>query len=164
MTHDKIKALCDRLQQEISWVEALNALLAEEKTLLETRQFNQRLEDCASKKQDLSKKLEDSGKERMKLINKIDDNQSVEVCLKVFLKDCSETEVTQVKGLNSKLSELLIICRELNSVNGQVIANNLYVRQELVNALSGNKADAVSVYNSHGGLSSNNDKKHHREA
>jgi flagella synthesis protein FlgN len=161
MENNKIKALCNHLQQEITWVESLNALLAEEKTLLETRKFVQ-LEDCASRKQDLSRRLEDSAKERMVLMNKAD--QSAEACLKEFFKECTEVEVSLVTALNNKLAECLMHCRELNTVNGQVIANNLYVRQEIVNALSGNKTDAVSVYNSHGNLSSTNGKRHHEEA
>lgn len=161
MDDNKVKTLCSHLEQEINWVEALNALLVEERKLLETRQFNT-LEDCASKKQDLSSKLEESAQKRMVLINKQD--KTAAVSLKEFLNNCSEIEINQVTALNNKLSECLKLCRELNSVNGQVIANNLYVRQELVNALSGNKSNAASVYNAHGNLSSSNDGRHHEEA
>lgn len=161
MNNDKVKALCNHLEQEITWVNALNTLLAQEKGLLETRQFNQ-LEECASKKQDLSQKLEDSAQMRMTLINPT--AQAAETSLKDFLKECTAEEISQVGELNTKLAESLKLCRELNSVNGQVIANNLYVRQEIVNALSGNNAEAVSVYNSHGDLSSSNGNSHHQEA
>lgn len=161
MSNNKITTLCNHLEQEITWIEALNTLLADEKKLLETRQF-QPLEDCANKKQDLSSKLEESAKERMTLINKTD--QSAKTALEEFLEECTEAEVNQVNALNSKLADALTHCRELNTVNGQVIANNLYVRQEIVNALSGDKADAVSVYNSHGDLKSANDNRHHQKA
>ncbi|WP_058534597.1 flagella synthesis protein FlgN [Legionella saoudiensis] len=164
MNNDKVKALCKHLEQEISWVESLNNLLAEEKGFLETRQFAQ-MEECASKKQDLSNKLEDSAKQRMELINSSNQAINAADALNAFLKECPEAEINQVKTLNNKLAHALTRCRELNAVNGQVIANNLYVRQELVNALSGNKPDAVKVYNAHGNLSSSNDtNRHHEEA
>ena len=161
MNDNKINALCSHLEQEINWVAALNALLAEEKGLLETRQFKQ-LEDCASRKQDLSNKLEESAKQRLELIKKAD--QAIADSLKEFLKGCTEAEANQIDALNNKLAEGLTLCRELNTVNGQVIANNLYVRQEIVNALSGNKASAASVYNAHGNLTSSNENRHHEEA
>lgn len=164
MNNDKVKALCKHLEQEISWVESLNDLLAEEKGLLETRQYAQ-MEECASKKQDLSSKLEDSSKQRMEIINPTNQILDAANALNAFLSECPEPEINLVKTLNSKLAHALTRCRELNTVNGQVIANNLYVRQELVNALSGNKPDAVSVYNAHGNLSSSNDtNRHHEEA
>ncbi|MFT4059881.1 MAG: flagellar protein FlgN [Legionella sp.] len=164
MSNDKIKGLCDRLQEEIKWVESLNVLLAEEKTLLETRQFNQKLEDCASQKQDLAQKIENSAKVRMQIINKTDNNQHTSVRLNEFLEDYSPTESTQVTNLHKKLAEVLATCFELNSVNGQVIAHNRYIRQELVNALSGNKASAINIYNAHGTLSSDSDKTDRGEA
>ncbi|MDR3503558.1 MAG: flagellar protein FlgN [Legionella sp.] len=164
MNNDKVKALCKHLEQEISWVESLNDLLAEEKGLLETRQYAQ-MEECASKKQDLSNKLEDSAKQRMEIINSTNQAINAADALNAFLRECPEAEINLVKTLNSKLAHALTRCRELNTVNGQVIANNLYVRQELVNALSGNKPDAASVYNAHGNLSSSNDaNRHHEEA
>jgi flagella synthesis protein FlgN len=164
MNNDKVKALCKHLEQEISWVESLNGLLAEEKGLLETRQYAQ-MEECASKKQDLSNKLEDSAKQRMEMLNATNQAVNAADALNAFLRECTETEINLVNALNSKLAHALTRCREQNTVNGQVIANNLYVRQELVNALSGNKPDAASVYNAHGNLSSSNDtNRHHEEA
>ena len=161
MNNDKVKTLCNHLEQEIAWVTALNALLVEEQSILETRQF-QRLEEFANTKHDLSNKLENSAQQRMELINKRD--QASDVALKEFLKECRPELINQVADLNRKLAIHLDQCRELNAVNGQVIANNLYIRQEIVNALSGNSADAISVYNSHGNLKSTNDQKHHEQA
>lgn len=159
MENDQVKMLCKHLEQEIIWIDALNALLTEEKGLLETRQFKE-LEELASKKQALSSQLEESARVRMNLIQ----NGNTEISLKQFLENASEMEIAQVQSLNAKLAERLANCRELNSVNGQVIANNLYVRQEIVNALSGNKTEAVSVYNAHGDLQSSNGNKHHGQA
>lgn len=161
MNNDKVKTLCNHLEQEITWVTALNALLVEEQSILETRQF-QRLEEFANTKHDLSNKLESSAQQRMELINKTD--QAADVALKEFLKECSPELINQVADLNRKLAIHLDQCRELNAVNGQVIANNLYIRQEIVNALSENSADAISVYNSHGNLQSTSDQKHHEQA
>lgn len=81
-----------------------------------------------------------------------------------FLKECTVEETNQINELNTKLAELLTCCRELNAVNGQIIANNLYVRQEIVNTLSGNQANAVSVYTSTGNIQSPKDNTHHQEA
>ncbi|MDR3443306.1 MAG: flagellar protein FlgN [Legionella sp.] len=162
MDNAKLNALCSHLEQEVTWVEALNALLLEEKTILETRQFPL-LEELASKKQELSGKLEESASKRLALINDNID-QTAAAALKDFLKECSPSEAQRVTTLNSKLVDCLAICRELNTVNGQVIANNMYVRQEIINTLSGNKPDAVSVYNSHGDLSSSSENRHHEKA
>lgn len=161
MNNEKINALCKHLEQEISWVQSLNDLLSEEKKFLEARQYTQ-LEECARKKHDLSNKLEESARQRVALINT--GNRPVEAALSEFLEECPEAEVNLINQLNSKLAENLGKCRELNTINGQVIANNIYVRQEIFNALSGNKTDAVSVYNAHGNLSSSKNNTHHEEA
>jgi flagella synthesis protein FlgN len=161
--NNNIKTLSSLLEQEINWIDALNILLVEEKEVLATRQFNQ-LEEFANKKQELSSQLEESAKQRMLLINPTNANQSAHLALKEFLQNCSAEEVTQIDALNNKLVELLARCRELNTVNGQVIANNLYVRQEIVNTLTGNKADAVDVYTANGNIQSSNNARHHQEA
>lgn len=84
--------------------------------------------------------------------------------LTAFLKECTVEETNQINQLNTKLAELLTLCRELNAVNGQIIANNLYVRQEIVNTLSGNPANAISVYTSNGDIQSTKENTHHQEA
>ncbi|PWY57433.1 flagellar protein FlgN [Legionella qingyii] len=160
---NKEKVLSSCLAQEINWIETLNSLLVEEKEILMSREFN-RLEEFANKKQELSNKLEESAKQRMQIINHTDPNQTMNQVLTEFLKDCSIEEVNQINQLNIKLAELLSRCRELNAVNGQVIANNLYIRQEIVNTLSGNQTNAISVYTSHGNIESTKDNSHHQEA
>ena len=71
-----------------------------------------------------------------------------------------------INDLNKELAEELSICRELNTVNGQVIATNIHTREEIVNILSGGtKAKDVSVYTSTGNIkSSKKSEGGHREA
>ncbi|MCL9685606.1 flagella synthesis protein FlgN [Legionella maioricensis] len=159
--NNNIKTLATHLEQEINWVEALNTLLSEEKVMLATRQFDA-LEELANKKQRLSDKIEESAKQRVDLISNSNTNASLS--LKEFLVNCSSEETEQLNKLNNKLAELLTTCRELNNVNGQVIVNNIHTRQQIVNALSGNKVDAVSVYTATGNLKSSPDNNHHQEA
>ncbi|QMT59617.1 flagella synthesis protein FlgN [Legionella sp. PC997] len=160
---DKKKVLSSCLAQEINWIEMLNSLLVDEKEILVSREFN-RLEEFANKKQELSNKLEESAKQRMQLLNHTNPNQTMNQALTEFLHDCSTEEVNEINQLNTTLAELLTRCRELNAVNGQVIANNLYVRQEIVNTLSGNQTNAISVYTSQGNIESTKENSHHQEA
>lgn len=81
-----------------------------------------------------------------------------------FLKNCATEDGIQINHLNNTLAEKLNLCRELNTINGQVIANNMYTRQQIVNALSENKSDAVSVYTSNGNLETPSESSHHEEA
>ncbi|KTD82896.1 flagella synthesis protein FlgN [Legionella waltersii] len=162
--NNKAKQLIEHLDQEINWVNDLNALLAEEKIVLATRKFDQ-LEDLAEKKQTLTLKLEESAKNRSTLMNLSPNSQnSAKESLQEFLKACSTDETTQINSLNSKLAEKLDLCRELNTVNGQVIANNIYTRQQIINALAGNKVDATEVYNANGGIDKPSDNSHHQKA
>lgn len=160
---NNVEAMISHLSQEISWIEALNTLLAEEKIMLETRQF-EHLEELANKKQDLSSRLEISAKERLDLYGQDKINTNPNAALQEFLKQCSPQEANEINKLNIKLVEQLGICRDLNTVNGQVIANNIHTRQQIVNVLSGNKSDATSVYTANGNLSSASDNTHHQEA
>ena len=159
--NNNITLLAQHLEQEINWVDELNVLLAEEKTMLATSQFNQ-LEEIANKKQALSAKIEESAKQRVALISSNNNDQVLS--LKEFLKDSTDSDANHLTNLNSILFEKLSTCRELNTVNGQVIAGNIHTRQQIVNILSGNNADAVSVYTATGNLKSSSDTQHHQEA
>ncbi|HRD69580.1 MAG TPA: flagellar protein FlgN [Legionella sp.] len=151
--------LLTHLKQEIDWLIQLNDLLSEEKTALNTSEFNN-LQTLALKKEELSAKLENSAAQRMELINNQNSNS-----LKEFLAKCKPEEAKEITEHNSKLMEQLSICRELNTVNGQVIASNLHTRQQIVSALSGKKDDALNIYTSNGNIKSGkNDKSHHQEA
>ena len=160
---NNIAILATHLEQEINWIEELNLLLAEEKIILISRQFDL-LDELANKKQVLSEKIEASAKQRVDLINNSNSSAELVLSLKEFLKNCTTAEANQINDLNNLLFERLSTCRELNTVNGQVIANNIHTRQQIVNALSGNNADAVSVYTATGNLKSSPDNNHHQEA
>ena len=153
--NNKIKTLTTYLEQEISAIQQLNTLLAEEKIMLTTRQFNQ-LDILAEKKQDLSNQLENSASQRADLM----DTQS----LNEFLKKCTTTETNQINKLSINLGELLNHCRELNIINGQVISSSIHTRQEIVNLLSGSNADTANIYTSTGAIQSSAKTNHHQEA
>ncbi|WP_298622940.1 flagella synthesis protein FlgN [uncultured Legionella sp.] len=161
--NNNAKTLIDHLEQEINWIEHLNVLLSEERTVLETRQFDQ-LDVLAEKKQNLSVQLEASAKQRMALINGSNVDLAPGIALQEFLKDCPANDTQQINILNNKLAEQLSICRDLNTINGQVIANNIHTRQQIVNTLSGNKTESMSVYTSNGDLKSSTDTNHHQKA
>lgn len=150
-----IKGLISHLEQEINWIEQLISTLSAEKIVLATRQFDQ-LEDLAEQKQDLTVKLEASAQQRTELMG----NQK----LSTLLQHSSGEETQQISKLNDKLAEKLMQCRDLNTVNGQVIATNIHTRQEIVSALSGNRVDGVSVYNANGDVSAASVANHHEEA
>lgn len=157
---NNITELAKYLEQEISWIDELNTLLNQEKNMLTTCQFTQ-LEELANQKQEISNQLENSAKQRLELIKgTTNQNQSI----KDFLKQCNTEEALHIHHLNNTLKDKLIVCRELNTVNGQVIANNIHTRQEIVNTLSGNHINSVSVYTSTGDMKTSNDTNHHQEA
>lgn len=161
--NNNIKTFVNHLEQEINWVDQLNTLLAEEKIVLATRQFAQ-LEHLADQKQDLSGKLEESAKQRIELLNNAAATKTPKLALNELLKQCNPEDTILINNLNTKLADHLTRCRELNTVNGQVIANNIHTRQEIVNALSGNTTDAVNLYTANGNVTSTTDKSHHQEA
>jgi flagellar biosynthesis protein FlgN len=147
------------LEQEIKWVDQLNKLLADEKSFLATRQFNQ-LEAIAIQKEELSNQLEDSARQRMTIVNQTSASSSISD----FTKNLHQTDGSRIKQLNETLAEKLVLCRELNMVNGQVITHNLYTRQEIVNALSGNHPNAAGVYTATGNVKGTSNTSHHEEA
>lgn len=159
----KGKGLIAQLEQEISWIDELNQILSEEKLILATRQFEQ-LEDLANTKQKLSNHLEESAQARAQLLGIDKPNTDAKAALQTFLQSCSTEDAQTINNLNSKLAEKLNFCRDLNTVNGQVIASNLHTRQEIVNALTGNRAEAASVYTASGDMDAPSSPKHYEEA
>lgn len=148
--------LATLLQQEIQWVEQLHGLLSNEKNALATRQFSD-LDELAQQKQELSEKLEASAAKRASI-------QGSLASLNEFLKNATSQEAQQLNQLSLKLGETLAACRELNTVNGQVIANNIHSRQEIVNILSGISDTMASVYSSKGTLQTTTKTQYHQNA
>ncbi|RUR11963.1 flagella synthesis protein FlgN [Legionella sp. km772] len=160
--NNDVQVLAKHLKQEIEWIRELNTILVEEKEVLTNRQF-EKLEEIADKKQALSNNLEASSKERLSLIGD-PETQSPSEFLQKFLKECPPQEASLINNLNKELSNELTKCRELNTINGQVIATNIHTREEIVNILSGKGKD-VSVYTATGNIkSSKKGEGHHREA
>lgn len=163
MNNNKIKELVSLLEQEINWVDVLNLLLADERQALETIDVD-KLEDLATKKQELSTFLEESAKQRMDLFNVANPDAPVNSTLDKFLESSSVTERNHINTLNNKLAALLVQCRELNIINGQVIATQIHSRQQIVSILSGNNTDAVGVYTATGTMQAPCEHIHHQKA
>lgn len=162
--NDNVSQLITFMQQEIQWISELNALLHQEKTALNESQFDQ-LEDLANKKQALSEHLDKSTKAKMALLGD-PQAQSPKDSLQEFIKTCSKAQAAQISTLNNELAALLIQCRELNTVNGQVVATNIHIRHEMVSILSGHKPSDVSLYTATGDIKSptHPEASHHKEA
>jgi flagellar biosynthesis protein FlgN len=162
--NNDVYILAKYLKQELAWIKELNTTLEEEKHALTKREFT-KLEDLANKKQELSNKLENSSKDRMSLIGD-PQTQSPSAFLNEFLKQCSANDANLINTLNHELAEQLVLCRDLNTVNGQVIATNIHTSQEVVNILSGNKVKDVSVYTATGDIKSSTKGEggHHQKA
>lgn len=160
---NEIKELASHLAKEINWVEQLNDLLSEEKNILTTRQFSQ-LDELAVKKQALSNQLEDSSKQRKALIENASSNNPQVTSFNELLQTSTTIEFNQINELSIKLAQALTHCRELNTINGQVIASNIYNRQEIINIISGNQTEVGSIYTANGSMSSSNKTNHHQEA
>jgi flagella synthesis protein FlgN len=160
------KQFIHHLELEIQLIQELNKLLASEKEALSSRTFNE-LEALSLKKQELSEQLEESGKLKMTLLEDASTLKANEYLQKILL-GASAKEQETIGKLNKVFSELLTICRDSNTVNGQVIATNIYTHQEIVDLLTGNKKkDPASVYTASGEIKGPGGEKrstHHKEA
>ena len=164
MTEHKTVRLSKILQQEINWLNDLITLLSEEKKALIERQF-EILESLANQKEALSASLEQSARERVELLEFTLHNNDSKSALKALLNTCSVEEAKQITELNNQLAEKILRCRELNTVNGQVITTNLNARQEIFNSISGqNNSDAINVYTASGNVKSSVESSRHQEA
>lgn len=164
MTQSKATGLINLLQQELTWLDALIALLSEEKNVLIQRQFDA-LEPLSAQKQTFCDQLEQSAKQRIELLEiNLHDNQP-KLALQVFLQACTVEEANQIQQFNNQLAEKLISCRELNAVNGQVITSNINSRQEIIGTLTGqNQTNATNLYTASGNVQATTETSRHQEA
>ena len=157
MATDISQPIIDCLKQEVEWVTALNDVLLKEKQVLESNQFDE-LNTIAETKQKISENLEKSSRQRVLLLqinpNSPEQHRSA---LDKLLKALPEQEAITIKQLNDTLSQQLTLCRERNSINGQVIATNLTVRKEIVNGLLPEQAvdESQATYNAQGDVKKN---------
>lgn len=157
MTQSNASLLTQLLQQEINYIEQLVKLLSEEKQALIGRQF-ENLEGIAVQKQTISGELEQCTNQRIQLLGIDPQHKQPKEALNSFLAECTKQEGEQISMLNQKLMEALVVCRELNAVNGQVITSNINTRQEILNELTGQSPqDPTSVYTSTGNIKSSGD-------
>lgn len=160
--NNHIKAFVTHLEQEILWVSELNRLLATEKETLSASRFSE-LDHLANQKQTLSEKLETSANERVQLLKTATAKKESASFIDLF-KHCSALEVIKINQLNNQLAEKLMLCKELNAVNGQVISNNLHTRQEMINVLSGQQNNTTPIYNASGDVKTAMANTHHQKA
>ncbi|WED44532.1 flagella synthesis protein FlgN [Legionella cardiaca] len=152
MTQSKPAILMQILQQEVNFIQKLINLLSDEKNALVAREFEE-LEPIAAKKQELSNQLEQCTKQRVELLGLDPHTQRAKQVFEDFLAQCSTQEAEKISALNKELAEKLILCRELNAVNGQVITSNINTRQEIINTITGQSSDdSTRVYTATGNL------------
>ncbi|KTC93094.1 MULTISPECIES: flagella synthesis protein FlgN [Legionella] len=164
MTNSKITLLITQLKQEINWIDELIKRLSEEKKALAERQFTT-LETIANQKETLSSQLEESANNRLQLLELPAYNNDTKLALQAFLKPCSLEEANQVNQLNNQLAEKIAECRELNSINGQVISSNINSRQDLISILTGqNPSNAINIYTATGDVKTSTASSCHEKA
>lgn len=161
MSHTSLD-LASLLKQEITLIDSLLHVLAQEKETLITRQF-ERLETLSTEKQALSKQLEDSTKTRVHALCNSFDPAEYNNHLRDYLEQCSPDQARQIQDLNDQLAERIIRCREYNLINGQVIASNLNTRREIVSLLTGQEQES-KLYNAQGSIKKNGDSSRHQKA
>lgn len=144
-------SLISHLEQEIQWMQAINLLLSQEQELLASRQFHI-LEGILSEKVHLSSQLEESATARIALMD--GNNTDPQKALTSFLEKCSAQDAETIRNRNATLADMLIVCRDLNMVNGQVISTCLRNSQIIVNTLTGRSEDALNVYTATGNVQS----------
>ncbi|WP_367607140.1 flagellar export chaperone FlgN [Legionella sp. W05-934-2] len=157
MTQDICQSIIVYLQQEIEWVSALNDLLLKEKEILEQNQFDQ-LNTVAEAKKTLSENLEKSSRQRVILMQLNPNNpQQHKAALDTFLQSLPSGQADSIRQLNEKLAHQLQICRERNSINGQVIATNLTTRKAIFDDLTSNATsdENQATYDSQGDVKKN---------
>ncbi len=164
MTQNKATQLIQCFQMEISLLQALIEVLQKEKELLTNRNYSD-LESIAQQKEELSSQLESHTKERLHLLNIESTPEASRTQLQTFLLQCSDSEKAQIQQLNEQLTELLMICREQNTVNGQVISANIHLRKDILDSLSGKQSqNTTNRYTSTGNLDTNGESTRHQEA
>lgn len=157
--------LITSLKSEIASLADLNSILTAETTLLLEKNYSQ-LEAISTQKDVLSQKLETDAKARMALIGADPINKKNAVnALAEFTKGLDEAEIQQINDLNEDLKNKLIICRELNSKNAQLISAQIHVRKELIEILQGQTNNKASnIYTSTGSVEGKSAGSHHEEA
>lgn len=109
--------------------------------------------------------MEKSTKNRLLLIGASESNPPQEA-LQKYLKTISPEEASVLTKISKELSEQIILCQELNTINGQAIATNIHMRQEIVKVLSGNTEKDASTYTATGDIKNDGSNKpsHHEKA
>lgn len=151
MTHSPIN-LSTLLEEELTLIDALIDILAQEKSVLLSRQFNA-LEELSNVKQTLSVQIEQSARKRLELMSGSDNPSLYKQSFENYLTTCTAEDVEKIIRLNDTLNEKLLHCRDQNMVNGQVITSNMNTRQAIVNALTGQEnAHANGLYTATGNI------------
>ncbi|QRN03651.1 flagellar protein FlgN [Legionella sp. MW5194] len=152
------------LEQEITHLDALISLLLREKDILVNRKFDE-LEEISNQKQALCAQLEESARQRIQVIGAQANASDYKTALGIYLKQLSQNEASTIESLNKTLADKLTLCREYNTINGQVITTNIITRQEMIGALTGQSMTAApNVYTASGNVKPGSDSGHHQKA
>lgn len=163
MTHSAID-LSTVLEEELALIDALVDILAQEKSVLLSRQFDA-LEELSNAKQALSTQIEQSARKRMELMGGSDNPSLYKQSFENYLKTCTVENIEKIIILNETLNEKLLRCRDQNMVNGQVITSNMNTRQAIVNALTGQESTHTNgLYTSTGNIKKSSDLGRHELA
>lgn len=142
----------DLLEQELGWLVELNSTLAKEHETLTQSNYKE-LEHLSDAKNKLSELLEASTQKRMDILTTHTGSQNIAE----FLKSQGSTDKNQaIEKINNRLAEQLKLCQEQNLVNGQIISNNLYMRQEILSLLGNNQSQPTITYASNGSVDNKN--------
>lgn len=164
MTQTDATQLIECFQSEITLLQSLIDVVLQEKDLLVQRDYAA-LETIAEQKETLSKQLEQRTKERLRILDIGQQPTQASQHLQRFLGGCSEAEQAKISQLNEQLAELLLRCREQNTINGQVISANIHLRQDILNSLSGKQnQEATNRYTATGNIAQDHSSSRHQKA
>lgn len=156
------KGIAYFLQQEIVLVEALNKLIAEERQVLIEKNY-EALSDIADRKEDIAQKLNALTKARIVHVCNDDSPERYQEALPAYLAKLDEKARQDIHNLNTALGEKLVTCKTGNAVNGQVVAANIQIRENLLETIGATHGQGVT-YGEQGQVDRLRDPSHHHEA
>jgi flagella synthesis protein FlgN len=130
------------IESDLADVESLIALLEREKAILSERQFEE-LPTLVEQKQSKMKCLEENFKRRVDYLTNSHDGDTYLECLNSYINTLAPEQREPIIQLNQQLEQALAKCRDLNTINGQVISVNLNNHAQLMNIIQGKPTQAT---------------------
>jgi flagella synthesis protein FlgN len=148
------------LESDLEFTNSLIQLLEQEKQILTDREIDN-LPPLIEKKQHVMEQMEENFQKRIAFLQDTVGKGSYVEQLNTFLNELSPQENQQFTDLNQKLEEGIGRCRDLNQINGQVIAVNMHNREQLLNLIQGKSQQ--TTYDATGAVKHQQQQKDHRE-